>query len=239
MTTRHSEITQAAGVGGGIHTTLAARPANAAALAALTAFPGGAAFADGIDVGKEARQEDTERIYILTDAAGPTWAEKLIGTAACFAGNLAGAATAGFMAAVDYVRLYGTAAAAVSVTAGAGYTTMQTTAALLAANNTSRCVAFHVTHNQALATLDTMPGSAEFFVARFNDGTQRIVSERTGLYDDGATPTLTGFLETGVGWQVTLNANGTVTFDLARNGGFDRAAQCRYWAGDLVTQVAP
>lgn len=146
---------------------------------------------------------------------------------------------AGLMRVIDYVRLYGTAVAAVNIPLGAGYTEMQTTTALLAANNTSRCVVFYVVHNQALASLDTMPGSAEFTVARFNDGTQRITSEKTGLYDDGATPSLTGFFVTNVGWQVTLNADGTVTFDLARNAGFDRSVQCRYWYGDLVTQVAP
>jgi len=222
----------------GIHTTLASRPANAAARLALTNFPDAAAFTDLIDVGKEARDEDTGRIWYLSTIA-PVWVEKLIGTAACFAANLAGAGAAGFMAAVDYVRLYGTAAAAVNIPTGAGYTTMQTTAALLAANNTSRSVSFSVSHNQALATLITRSGAAEFMVARLNDGTQTIQSLATGLLTTGAAPALTGFLITGVGWQATLNADGTVTFALARNAGFDRSALCRYWAGDLVTQVAP
>ena len=181
-------------------------------------------------------------IYI-TDATAEPVALALNGSYLwCFGTQLNPVASAtknGFESAADYVRLHGTAVASVNIPAGAGYTTMQTTVALIAANNTSRNVAFAVTHNQALASLDTVPGSAEFMVARLNDGTQTITSEQTGLSNTGATPTLTGFLVTGVGWQVTLNANGTVTFDLARNAGFDRAAQCRYWYGDLVTQVAP
>jgi hypothetical protein len=146
---------------------------------------------------------------------------------------------AGVMRAIDYVRVYGTTGADVSIAAGSGYVTVQTTSAMLAANNTARLVSFSVKHNQALASLMVRAGSAAFLVARLNDGTQTIQSLATGLYTTAAAPVLTGTLATGVGWQATLNANGTVTFDLAKDAAVARSAKCRYFFGDLDTQVAP
>jgi len=145
----------------------------------------------------------------------------------------------GVMRAIDYVRLYGTTGADVSVATGAGYVDLQTTAAMLAANNTARLVSFSVKHNEALASLMIRAGSAAVMVARLNDGTQTIQSLASGLPETGATPALTGTLCTGVGWQITLNANGTVTFALAQDAAVARSAKCRYFFGDLDTQVAP
>jgi hypothetical protein len=225
----------------GIHTTLAARVANAAARLALTKFPfaGSVAFTDAVDVGKEARDEDTGRIFTLSGVGPTTWVERLIGTAVCFAANLSSAVADGFMAAVDYIRIYGVASADVSVPTGAGYVTLQTTAVLLSANDTARDVGVKIRHNQALASLMVRTGSFSVMVARLNDGTQTIQSLASGLPETGATPVLTGTLQTGVGWQATLNADGTVTIALAQDAVIARSAKCRYWVTETDTQVAP
>jgi hypothetical protein len=127
----------------------------------------------------------------------------------------------------------------VSVGTGAAYTPVQTTAAMLAANNTSRLVSFALTHNEALANLEVGAGSVALMVARLNDGSQRIQSLASGLPADGAAPSLTGTLVTGVGWEATLNANGTVTIAVLEDATEDRSVNSRYFFTPLTLQVAP
>jgi len=127
-----------------------------------------------------------------------------------------------------------------SIGSGGGtYDTVQTTATMLAANNTSRLVSFELTHNEALANLEVGSGSVALMVARLNDGSQRIQSLATGLPDDGAAPSLTGTLVTGVGWEATLNANGTVTIAVLEDAAEDRSVNSRYFFTPLTLQVAP
>lgn len=227
----------------GIHTTLAARVANAAARLALTKFPfvGSVAFTDAVDVGKEARDEDTGRIFTLSGVGPAVWVEKLVGTAACFAANLASATVAGFMAAADYVRLHGTvsALAPTTVATGAGYVTVHTTAALLAVKNTSVPLRFSVSQNRALASHEIGQGDVALMVAWLDDDTQRIQSTKTGIDDSGATPALTGNTQTGIGWRATLNADHTVTLEIAQDAAVARSITSRVFVGPTTTQVDP
>lgn len=132
-----------------------------------------------------------------------------------------------------------TVGADTSVAAGAGYVTLQTTVALLAAANTSTRVGFQVDHNQALASLVTRAGDVAFMVAWLNDGTQTIQDLGSGTVASGATPSITGVLVTGVGWQATLDASHRVVLDLARDAVIARNASSRYWIGETSIQVPP
>jgi hypothetical protein len=231
-----SEVTASAA--DGLPSTFAAQWANATARLAATAFPGGSPFA-ALDNGKRALDIDTGRIFILADYTGPTWIEDLSSLVACTAANLASASADGFESATHYLRIRGVAGADVSVATGAGYVTLQTTAAVLSAVNTCCDVSFKIRYNEALASKVVRTGSLAVMVARLDDGDQTIQSLASGLPETGATPVLTGTLQTGVGWQATLNADGTVTIALAQDAAIARSAKSRYYVDDLDTQVAP
>jgi hypothetical protein len=147
--------------------------------------------------------------------------------------------TAGFMDAASYGQVWGTDGADVSVTTGAGFVLLQTTAAVLTVKNTLVRVGFEVSHNELLATKVPGAGSVSVVVAWLDDNSLWVQSLATGFTQVGATPTLTGTLISGVGWQLVFNANHTVSLWLAQDAIIARSARARNWHGSVVTMVNP
>jgi len=128
----------------------------------------------------------------------------------------------------------------VSLGTGAAYIPVQTTPPLLTANNTSVRVSFIVSFNPAVAGLvPPSPGTVAVVVYRLNNGSQAIRSLATGIPVTGATPVLTGTIVTGDGWQVTLNANGSVELALAQDAVTNRSGSSRMFWSDGDEQVDP
>jgi len=145
----------------------------------------------------------------------------------------------GFESAAAFVRIWGTAWAAVSVAIGAGYVDIGTTAALLTAKNTSLYVEFDVTNNRALASHITRFGSLKCGVAWLDDDTLTIESLDNNTVASGAAPAVTGAFGSGVGWRLTFNAGHTVTLAIQQDAAIARSVNARYWFAATDTQVAP
>lgn len=129
----------------------------------------------------------------------------------------------------------------VSVAVGGGYIPVGTTPVVLATNNTTRRVSFVVEMNEALASLQPpLAAPLAFYVARLNDGSQSIESLANGMVaGPAAAPMISGTLIPGIGFQATLNANGTVTVDLQQSALVARSVKLRYWISDPDTQTDP
>lgn len=138
-----------------------------------------------------------------------------------------------------YVAPTGIRAAPTSVPTGAAYTDVQTTHVLLAAKNSAVVVRFWVGHNQALASHVTMGGWIEVEVAWLDDDNQSVQSTLTGIAVSGATPQLTGWLATGLGWRITVNANHTATLAILQNAAIARSIRSRYFWGCQDVQTSP
>jgi hypothetical protein len=145
----------------------------------------------------------------------------------------------GFESAEAYRFIHGTvsALAPTSIGIGAGLVTVHVTAALVAANNTSRRCHFELEQNGVLATLGVLGGDVDLKVSQRNDGTFRVQSLLTGFYVDGAGPTITGTTVSGIAWSATVAA-GVVTLQV-QQGAATQSVTSILRIEDLVTQVAP